>query len=589
MSGFPRFLHGGLTVRQFSSITTAIHNLMSVSGIRVLAPSPDPPNGGPPSPPVNRGEGRCEKIQFRLPSLIRRGPGGGRKSQGTNPLESPSTKGDTYQAALKSTLSQLQGRRVRGRGSEWRSCQFNRGRPCRILTLVLGFMLVRIQETPLSLADTGNEERLAVLEERLARLERTLGLLLDKLSSTASDKDVEATRSEVKALAAELGAAKPTHPPATASVEHPPEVQDVVEKIPPASTARDPSAEIQNVPYAGYMETHLNHDGLNPTTFDFHRFVLLFGHGFGDRIRFWSELEFEHGFIEGREVSGELVLEQAYLDFLVHPKLNFRAGTILAPVGIINERHEPPSFNGVERPFVDTFIIPSTWFGSGGGIVGDLGKGFAYKAYLMTSLDASGFSAEEGFRGGRQNGFFENARNMAPVGRLEYRGVPGLNLGTSFWTGRTGFNLRDIEGQARILEFDGRYRKNRLDVRGQFATTHLNDALEINRAVQRQTGVNPNIAESMRGFYFEGAVHLFPIDFKHDFVTFYRYENFDTQYRMPQGFLPLKQFDRSAHVVGVTYYPYPDVAIKFDYDFMRNGSEVVKPRNQWNFGIGWWF
>jgi hypothetical protein len=73
---------------------------------------------------------------------------------------------------------------------------------------------------------------------------------------------------------------------------------------------------------------------------------------------------------------------------------------LLSPIGIINERHEPPSFNGVERPFVDKFVIPSTWSGSGGGMEGDLGKGFAYRAYLMTSLDALGFSDEEGFRGG---------------------------------------------------------------------------------------------------------------------------------------------------------------------------------------------
>jgi hypothetical protein len=93
----------------------------------------------------------------------------------------------------------------------------------------------------------------------------------------------------------------------------------------------------------------------------------------------------------------------------------------------------------------------------------------------------------------------------------------------------------------------------------------------------------------MRGFYLEGAAHLFPTQFKHDLVTFYRCENFDTQYRMPAGFLPLKQFDRSAHVVGVTYYPYPDVALKFDYNFMRNASEIVRTPNRWNFGLGWWF
>jgi hypothetical protein len=453
------------------------------------------------------------------------------------------------------------------------------------LLCCLVFMSSVVSTDPLR-ADNTNS-RLDALEQRLSSLEKSLERLLETISKEGLNGDLERSKAEFKSAAEELQAAKAEAPPVPSPAATVPP-QEVV-AVPSTSTQADPSAEIQNVPYAGYMETHVNHDGLNPTTFDFHRFVLLFGHGFGDRIRFWSELEFEHAFVEGREESGELALEQAYLDFLIHPKLNFRAGMLLSPMGIINERHEPPSFNGVERPFVDTFIIPTTWFGSGGGFVGDLGKGFAYKAYLMTSLDATGFSAEEGFRGGRQNGFFENAQHMAPVVRLEYRGVPGLNLGTSFWTGQTGFNLRDIKGQARIFEFDGRYRKGRFDWRGQFAANHLNNAAEINRALQRQTGVNPNIARAMRGFYLEGAAHLFPIEFKHDLVTFYRYENFDTQYRMPDGFLPLKQFDRSAHIVGVTYYPYPDVALKFDYNFMRNASEVVRVPNRWNFGVGWWF
>lgn len=450
------------------------------------------------------------------------------------------------------------------------------------------FIACMLQSASLT-AETA-EERLAAIEQRLSSLERNLDLLLQKISgeTPGATTALEQTRGEVKSLTADVKALNTSGanpPPDRASLPSVPDAQLASTTLP----INDPASEIQNVPYAGYMETHLNHDGVNPTTFDFHRFVLLFGHGFGDRIRFWSELEFEHAFVEGREISGEIALEQAYLDFLIHPKFNFRAGMLLSPVGIINERHEPVSFNGVERPFVDTFIIPTTWFGSGGGFVGDLGKGFAYKAYLMTSLDATRFSAEEGFRGGLQNGFLENARHMAQVGRLEYRGVPGLNLGTSFWAGRTGFNLQDIKGQARIFEFDGRFRKGRFDWRGQFAANRLNNAAEINRAVQRQTGVNPNIARAMRGFYLEGAAHLFPTEFKHDLVTFYRYENFDTQYRMPAGFLPLKQFDRSAHVFGLTYYPYPDVALKFDYNIMRNTSEVVRIPNRWNFGVGWWF
>ena len=53
------------------------------------------------------GEGKCEKIQFWLPSLIRRGQGGGRKFHWTNPLESPLTKGDTRRLTPKPILSHL--------------------------------------------------------------------------------------------------------------------------------------------------------------------------------------------------------------------------------------------------------------------------------------------------------------------------------------------------------------------------------------------------------------------------------------------------------------------------------------------------
>jgi hypothetical protein len=43
---------------------------------------------------------------------------------------------------------------------------------------------------------------------------------------------------------------------------------------------------------------------------------------------------------------------------------------------------------------------------------------------------------------------------------------------------------------------------------------------------------------------------------------------------MPEGFLPLKQFDRSAWVVGATYYPEPDVAVKAR---LRGPTESKQP------------
>ncbi len=98
---------------------------------------------------------------------------------------------------------------------------------------------------------------------------------------------------------------------------------------------------------SGYMDFHFNNVEHQDARLDFHRFVLLFTHSFSDRVRFVSELELEHAFVEGLEEAGELELEQAYIDFLVTRELNFRAGMLLVPVGIINERHEPPVYHGV--------------------------------------------------------------------------------------------------------------------------------------------------------------------------------------------------------------------------------------------------
>ncbi len=359
-----------------------------------------------------------------------------------------------------------------------------------------------------------------------------------------------------------------------------------------AQAAEDASAQelvTGTGPLSGYMDFHFNKRKGEDGVLDFHRFVLLFTHSFSDRIRFVSELELEHAFVEGLEEAGELELEQAYLDFLLTPKFNVRAGMLLAPVGIINERHEPPSFYGVERPFVDTVIIPSTWFDVGAGVHGDLGRGFSYRAYLMAPLDATKFTAEEGIRDGRQKGSEANVRDVALTGRLEYRARPGLVLGTSFWHGNTGFETPRIESRVGLVEFDGRYSQGRLDLRGEFAQVFIDGAGEINDVVARTTGVSPNIARQLRGFYVEGGYRLFPSTWSHDFAAFARYENFDTQFRMPAGYQPLGEFDRTAWVTGFTYYPDPDVAVKFDYVFLQNRSDIIRAPNSFNLGLGWWF
>ncbi len=356
----------------------------------------------------------------------------------------------------------------------------------------------------------------------------------------------------------------------------------------PTPPREEPSTVSQTGPISGYMDFHLNRPEHEDPQLDFHRFVLLFNHSFTDRIRFIGELELEHALVEGLEESGELELEQAYLDFRVNRAFNLRAGMLLAPVGIINERHEPPSFHGVERPFVDTFIIPTTWFDAGAGIHGTFGAAWHYRAYLMAPLDATLITAEEGLAEARQKGFLSNVRNIATTARLEYGGLPGLTLGTSFWRGESGFNFPREGARVGVVEFDGRYRTGPFAIRGEFAQVFIDGADELNDLLQRSVGVNPNIARQMRGFYIEPSLRPLP-KLPFDTAVFVRYENFDTQFRMPPGVLPLKQFDRAAWIVGASYFPDPDIALKIDYSVIRNQSSLFSSVDSLNVGLGWWF
>ena len=108
---------------------------------------------------------------------------------------------------------------------------------------------------------------------------------------------------------------------------------------------------------------------------DVHRLVLLFAYKFTDRATFVTEIEVEH--------VKEIYIEQAFLNVRVNDKLNVKGGLLLVPMGIVNEYHEPTIRNGVERPNVDKYIIPTTWREIGFGISGNFNEAsIAYQLYI---------------------------------------------------------------------------------------------------------------------------------------------------------------------------------------------------------------
>ena len=318
---------------------------------------------------------------------------------------------------------------------------------------------------------------------------------------------------------------------------------------------------------------------------DYLRLVLYAGYKYNERVLFNSEIEYEHATTgEGGEVS----VEFAYLDFLLQPAINFRTGLVLIPVGILNEIHEPPTFLGARRPLVERLILPATWREIGGGVWGSAGP-FSYRGYLTTSLDASGFSADEGIRGGRQDGSEAAAEDLALSGRLDFNGVPGLMAGVSFFTGDTGQSQEvggvEIDGTTTTLDAHVDWRWRALQVRGVAARVDVDDAEAIS------TLVGETIGERMDGYYLEAGYDVFSHTRwnRQQLIPFARFESFDTQAEVPDALEATVTGvnDRELLTYGLVYLPLPQVAVKADFQDFENGAGTGL--DQFNLAVGFAF
>ena len=304
------------------------------------------------------------------------------------------------------------------------------------------------------------------------------------------------------------------------------------------------------------------------------RFVVFLAHQFNEKIALRSELEVEDTKIEaGHDNAGEVAVEQIYLDYMLSPAATLRAGLLLAPIGLINETHEPTTFNGVERPALDNDVIPTTWRDIGFGLVGQIpgSSGLSYRVYLLNGLVASGFTADQGIREGRQEGQLASFANPSLTGRLEYA-APGLKLGGSFWYGGSAnqdpaLGTGTFDNAVALVSADGRYDTGPFSFRGEVVNIHVADVEAINAAFGGQVG------SRMAGGYLEGAYNvlaaLAPAS-QQRLDAFVRHERYNTQAGVPDGVVRDDALARRITTLGLTYKPLYNVAFKGDYQLRRN-------------------
>lgn len=453
--------------------------------------------------------------------------------------------------------------------------------------------------SPVSFGEVASKEDVKKLEQKLAELEKTIAELRAAEGTTAQQATVAELERKIEVLAQEIENLK--------LGEAASEAGESVHGLGPA--ASKVYGVHRGVSIGGYGEMlYENFDSERQDgtpsgaedRLDYLRAVFYFGYKFDDRILFNSELEVEHATTgEGGEERGEVALEFAYLDFLVKPAFNVRAGMMLIPVGFINELHEPPVYLGSRRPEVERRLIPSTWRENGAGFFGDAGP-VTYRAYVVTGLasvagsssDAEGFGPG-GIRDGRSSGFKASTRDLALTGRVDVRPVGGLTLGTGFHIGETGQGVRApstgevIGGRTILMEGHVEYRWRGLWLRGLYVRTTVDDVEAINDA-QGLTG-DDSVGSRQVGWYAEAGYDVLHGvgSGRQSLIPFLRYERLDTQHRVPDGFSSNPANAGSIGTLGLVWKPIPQIAVKADWNRVRN--DATSGIDQINASLGFLF
>lgn len=367
-------------------------------------------------------------------------------------------------------------------------------------------------------------------------------------------------------------------------------VQDSVAQTPQQQNAAQRILSANNgnaVTIGGYGEVVYNQPEGDNGTLDVHRLVMLLGYRFSDKVQFVSEIEFEH--------VSEVYVEQAFVNYNVANNLNLRAGLMLVPMGIVNEYHEPTTFNGVSRPAMDHEIVPTTWREIGIGVNGRINSAsLSYQAYIFngfksTNADGSGnIGGKSGLRGGRQKGIESTINKPNFASKVEYYGLPGLRIGLSGYVGRTQADdevdhLPGADVGLSMVGFDARYVKNKFTARGQVVYASLTDTEDYNELTGSELG------SALAGWYAEAAYNILPIENEQRLFAFARYEQYDTHAETEGSLVRNEAYNRDDLTMGLSYHIANGVVFKGDYQIKNNALSGSDAQNQINLGVGVWF
>lgn len=196
-------------------------------------------------------------------------------------------------------------------------------------------------------------------------------------------------------------------------------------------------------------------------SFDNHYFYLLINPQIRHNLWLETELEYEHG---GQKIE----LDRVELFWQLAEPATIYMGRFYAPFGI-ERRYWYPSLNSmINRPLPSREIALANWYSVGVGIKGEIPLPMSFMLnydFAITNGLTSPLRSVLHPDGRAQIPTRDNNTDKAPVGRMGFSPFRGLELGTSFYTGkydedeRYGISLLggDVGWKFKDLSITGEY------------------------------------------------------------------------------------------------------------------------------------
>jgi hypothetical protein len=273
------------------------------------------------------------------------------------------------------------------------------------------------------------------------------------------------------------------------------------------------------------------------------------------------------------------------------PTWSARGGLFLIPAGLLNEKHEPTAYYGVERNFVETAIIPTTWREGGLQIVGNFDNGLTLQTGFSTGFNLNKWDATstEGAQSPlgsvHQELALAKGHDISMFGALNWRGIPGVQLGGSIFTGGATQGQPGVpDSRVTLWDLHARWTPGRWDLAALYARGTISNTEALNTPLVGSTTLIP---KSFDGWYTQAAYKLWTHG-DYAFIPFVRWEQFNTARSfadLGQGLTPEPGKTERVATVGANFQVTPAIVLKADVQRFRENDEA----NRVDLGLGWSF